>query len=163
MVVETPTAVAAGVVLALFGSALLLWCALELRLRHRLRAHGTPAVARVVADPDGQQEAFDSAPLLSYLAHAPAVPHSGRELRVVSDEHELTVLARPRGSTRLSRPAKFVPGMSVQVAYDARRPDRVVLAGPDDVRSLAGDLLWALLGVCALAGGAALLGRVLAG
>ncbi|WP_033822955.1 hypothetical protein [Kitasatospora sp. MBT63] len=188
---EQPTALAAGVVLAVFGSALLLWCAVELRLRHRLRRHGVRVTARVVADgtpgadpylePYGDASGeLDSAPLLAY-------PVAGRAdagvLRAVPDPadrsgagHVLggragddrigtgtgtgTVLARPRGHTPLRRPARLVPGTDVQVAYDARRPGRVVLAGHDSASAsaLLSDLFWALLGTSTLAGGLSLLG-----
>lgn len=63
--VETPTGMAAGVVLALFGGALLFWCACEVRLRHRLRRVGVPVPAQVVADGDAHG-ALDSAPLLAF-------------------------------------------------------------------------------------------------
>jgi hypothetical protein len=190
MDVETPTAVAAGVILSLFGSALLLWCALELRLRHHLRAHGIPATARVVPDRDLGRAAdrypqhdpddlddlddlddepvgdgfgpLDSAPLLRFTAHVPAAGVGRGELRVVEEETEQTVLARPRGRTLLRRPATLVPGTTVQVAYDVRRPSRVVLAPTDEPPSLQSDLFWALLGTGALAGGISLLTHVLA-
>ncbi|MEV4614997.1 DUF3592 domain-containing protein [Kitasatospora sp. NPDC049258] len=175
---EEPTALAAGVVLAAFGSALLLWCAAELRLRHRLRRHGVRVTARVVADrdPGGAPrlepygDAFgelDSAPLLAYPVTART---DGGTLRAVSDVHAGgpaaadrpgTVLARPRGHTPLRRPARLVPGTNVQVAYDARRPGRVVLAGADAASALLSDLFWALLGTSALAGGLSLLGAAL--
>ncbi|MEV6207429.1 DUF3592 domain-containing protein [Kitasatospora sp. NPDC051914] len=170
---ETPTAVAAGTVLTLFGSALLLWCAAELRLRHHLRRHGIPATARVVADGDPYGEPYgdtygelDSAPLLSYTA-LPSVEvvavrgaaEAGRARPVRAGE---TVLARPRGSTPLRRPSRMVPGALVQVMYDARRPSRVVLAGSEVLPTLASDVFWALLGTGALAGGLSLFASLLA-
>ncbi|MER5862123.1 DUF3592 domain-containing protein [Kitasatospora sp. NPDC002040] len=149
---ETPTALAAGVVLTGFGGALLLWCAVELRLRHHLRRHGVPATARVLADRDPYGEPYDdtygeldSAPLLSF----PAGPGE-------------SVLARPRGFTPLRRPSWLRPGTTVPVAYDARRPTRVVLTVPDAASAVPGDVFWALLGTSALAGGLSLLGTVLA-
>ncbi|MEU5384169.1 DUF3592 domain-containing protein [Kitasatospora cineracea] len=163
---ETPTTLVGGAVLTVFGSALLLWCAVELRLRHHLRRRGVPATAQVVADPDAAG-AMDSSPLLSY----PVEPSGGRadtgtgsgtvhELRPVSvpdDESHHLVLARPRGSTPLRRPVRLAPGAAVQVAYDPRRPDRVVLAAHEELPSLPADLFWALLGTSALAGGLTLL------
>lgn len=150
---ETPTALAAGVVLTVFGGALLLWCAVELRLRHYLRRHGVPATARVVADRDPFGEPcgdtageLDSAPLLAY--------------RTDSDE---PVLARPRGHTPLERPSWLRPGTEVRVAYDVRRPSRVVLMADGTVSTVPGDVFWGLLGSAALAGGLGLLGAVLAG
>ncbi|MFC6597062.1 hypothetical protein [Kitasatospora paranensis] len=167
---ETPTAVAAGGVLALFGGALLLWCAAELRLRHHLRRFGIPATARVVADGDPYGEPYgdtfgelDSAPLLSYIP-APAVElvpvHSPAACDMRSGRVE-PVLARPRGSTPLRRPSRLVPGTVVQVMYDARRPSRVVLAGTELLPTLLSDVFWALLGTTALAGGLTLLTAVL--
>lgn len=150
---ETPTAVAAGVVLTCFGSALLLWCAVELRLRHHLRRHGVPATARVIADRDPYGEPYgdtfgelDSAPLLAFPT-----------------DDGGSVLARPRGHTPLRRPSWLRPGVTVPVAYDAQRPTRVVLAMPDAASAVPGDVFWALLGTSALAGGLSLLGTVLAG
>ncbi|WP_346140290.1 DUF3592 domain-containing protein [Kitasatospora cinereorecta] len=173
---ETPTTLAGGAVLILFGGALLLWCAVELRLRHRLRRHGVAATARVVADGDpfgsDHDDTFgelDSAPLLAYTAvHASAgggrlSGAGGRELHAVEDEGRPSesVLARPRGHTPLRRPLHLVPGTLVQVAYDPRRPRRVVLAAHEDVPTLPADLFWALLGIAALAGGLTLLGAAL--
>ncbi|MER8186992.1 hypothetical protein [Kitasatospora sp. NPDC094015] len=175
---EEPTALAAGVVLAVFGSALLLWCAAELRLRHRLRRHGVRVTARVVADGDQGRtpylesygDAFgelDSAPLLAYPVGSRA---EAGTLRAVPDTavdgpagsgRSGTVLARPRGHTPLRRPARLVPGTDVQVAYDVRRPGRVVLAGTDAAPALLSDLFWALLGTSTLAGGLSLLGAAL--
>ncbi|MFG2824130.1 DUF3592 domain-containing protein [Kitasatospora sp. NPDC048365] len=199
---ETPTALAGGVVLTLFGGALLLWCAVELRLRHRLRRHGIPATARVVADvdpygmrPDEGFGALDSSPLLAYTALDGTVaqgplpggtpaggtvpggtpagsagtggtkrerPVGGYELRAVEEGSgpSRSVLARPRGHTPLRRPLRLVPGALVQVAYDPRRPSRVVLAAHEDVPTMPADLFWALLGIAALAGGATLLATV---
>ncbi|RAJ42314.1 hypothetical protein K353_02666 [Kitasatospora sp. SolWspMP-SS2h] len=182
---ETPTTLVGGAVLTVFGSALLLWCAVELRLRHRLRRYGVPATAQVVADPD-PAAAMDGSPLLSY----PVVSPGGRtglaadlpaglpaDLAVAADAgagtvHELRplavpdgtsrlVLARPRGNTPLRRPARLVPGAAVQVAYDPRRPDRVVLAAHEELPSLPADLFWALLATSALAGGLTLLALAL--
>ncbi|MFD9129906.1 hypothetical protein [Kitasatospora sp. NPDC059571] len=178
---ETPTAVAAGGILTLFGGALLLWCAAELRLRHHLRRHGVPATACVVADGDPYGEPYgdtfgelDSAPLLSYTpaavvepvpveasaVHTPAActPAAGGRRPARSR----AVLARPRGATPLRRPARLVPGTVVQVMYDARRPSRVVLAGTEVMPTLVNDVFWALLGTTALAGGLTLLTAVLA-
>ncbi|MDH6124558.1 DUF3592 domain-containing protein [Kitasatospora sp. GP82] len=159
---ETPTATAAGFVLMLFGGALLLWCALELRLRHHLRRHGVPATARVVADGDPYGEPYgdpygelDTAPLLAYCT-LPTVGSAG-------PGPAESVLSRPRGHTRLCRPAGLAPGATVQVAYDARRPSRVVLAACETRPSLPGDVFWALLGTSALAGGLTLLASAFSG
>ncbi|MFJ5230565.1 DUF3592 domain-containing protein [Kitasatospora sp. NPDC088391] len=176
---ETPTTLVGGAVLAVFGSALLLWCAVELRLRHRLRRSGVPATARVLADPDAGG-GMDSSPLLSYpvepvepvvsaasgtsgASGAWNVHGSVHELRptVLPGEPDRPVLARPRGHTPLRRPARLAPGTAVQVAYDPRRPDRVVLAAHEDLPSLPADLFWALLGTSALAGGLTLLALAL--
>lgn len=170
---ETPTAVAAGVVLTLFGSALLLWCAAELRLRHHLRRHGIPATARVVADGEPFGEPYgdtygelDSAPLLSYtvLPAVGIVPvhdvSDGGGTHLVRAAE--AVLARPRGTTPLRRPARLVPGAIVQVRYDARRPSRVVLAGTEILPAMGSDIFWALLGTGALAGGLSLFASLLA-
>lgn len=169
---ETPTAVVAGAVLTLFGGALLLWCAAEVRLRHHLRRHGIPAAAQVVADGDPYGELYgdtygelDSAPLLAYTA-LPAVEmvpvrgssDAGAAQPVRAAE---AVLARPRGSTPLRRPTRLVPGAIVQVMYDARRPSRVVLAGPDILAGFAADIFWTLLGAAALAGGLSLFALLL--
>lgn len=144
----------AGVVLALFGSALLLWCAFELRLRHHLRRHGVSVAARVVADGDPYGEPYgdpygelDSAPLLSYFTLPSVGLASGRSE---------SVLARPRGITPLRRPSVLAPGAIVQVSYDARRPSRVVLAAGETISALPSDIFWALLGTSALAGGLSL-------
>ncbi|WP_033259902.1 MULTISPECIES: DUF3592 domain-containing protein [Kitasatospora] len=160
---ETPTTLVGGAVLTVFGSALLLWCAVELRLRHHLRRRGVPATAQVVADPDSVG-AMDGSPLLSYPVEAPgssvgAGSGTVHELRPVFGEAEphWLVLARPRGNTPLRRPVRLAPGAAVQVAYDPRRPDRVVLAAHEELPSLPADLFWALLATSALAGGLTLL------
>ncbi|MEV7216698.1 DUF3592 domain-containing protein [Kitasatospora cineracea] len=162
---ETPTTLVGGAVLTVFGSALLLWCAVELRLRHHLRRRGVPATAQVVVDPDAAG-AMDSSPLLSYpvelsggWADTGAGSGTVHELRPVAvpDGGRHLVLARPRGSTPLRRPVRLAPGAAVQVAYDPRRPDRVVLAAHEELPSLPADLFWALLGTSALAGGLTLL------
>ncbi|GAA2232482.1 MULTISPECIES: DUF3592 domain-containing protein [Kitasatospora] len=157
---ETQTATAAGSVLILFGGALLVWCALELRLRHRLRRHGVPATARVVVDGDPYGELYgdpygelDTAPLLSYST-LPTVGAAG------AGEAE-SVLSRPRGHTRLRRPAGLLPGAVVQVAYDARRPSRVVLAASETSPCLPSDVFWVLLGTSALAVGLSLIASAL--
>ncbi|MFJ1757719.1 DUF3592 domain-containing protein [Kitasatospora sp. NPDC088134] len=167
---ETPTALVGGAVLAVFGSALLLWCAVELRLRHRLRRSGIPATAQVVADPE-DGDGTDSSPLLSYAVE-PAEPVAAAARNAHGPVHALRptalpgepdrpVLARPRGHTPLRRPARLAPGTAVQVAYDPRRPDRVVLAAHEDLPALPADLFWALLGTSALAGGLTLLALAL--
>ncbi|MFD7730005.1 DUF3592 domain-containing protein [Kitasatospora phosalacinea] len=175
---ETPTTLVGGAVLTVFGSALLLWCAVELRLRHHLRRRGVPATAQVVADPD-RGTAMDSSPLLSYPVGVPGARSGGaagvdpgaargagrgivHELHPVGEtggpgESYRSVLARPRGSTPLRRPAGLVQGAAVQVAYDPRRPDRVVLAAHEDLPSLPADLFWVLFATSALAGGLTLL------
>ncbi|GLW70096.1 hypothetical protein Kpho02_23950 [Kitasatospora phosalacinea] len=177
---ETPTTLVGGAVLTVFGSALLLWCAVELRLRHHLRRRGVPATAQVVADPD-RGGAMDSSPLLSYPVEAPGVPAgsaagpgpapgtgTGTVHGVVHELHPVAgpggpgesyrlVLARPRGSTPLRRPVRLAPGAAVQVAYDPQRPERVVLAAHEELPSLPADLFWALLATSALAGGLTLL------
>jgi hypothetical protein len=139
--------------LALFGGALLFWCAAELRLRHRLRRHGVPVTALVVPD-TAQGQAGDPAPLLSY-ATLPALagPGEGAEATVV--------LSRPRGNTALSRPGTLLPGSSVRVSYDPRRPAQVVLTGLGTAASLPMDVFWTLLGTSSLAGGLSLLATAL--
>ncbi|MEV4558364.1 DUF3592 domain-containing protein [Kitasatospora sp. NPDC049285] len=157
---ETPTTLVGGAVLTIFGSALLLWCAVELRLRHRLRRHGVAATAQVVADRE-PAEALDGSPLLSYLTDPHSADPPGGRLAAVHElrpagafaEDGRLVLARPRGHTPLRRPPRLVPGAAVQVAYDPRRPDRVVLAAHQDLSTLPADLFWAVLGSSALAGG----------
>ncbi|GAA1993533.1 DUF3592 domain-containing protein [Kitasatospora viridis] len=149
---DGPTAAVAGGVLVLFGGALLFWCAAELRLRHRLRRRGVPVTALVVPD-TVRSQAADPAPLLSY-ATLPAVGAPG-------GRHEAGVLlARPRGSTPLSRPAALAPGSSVRVRYDPRDPSLVVLADRDRRDSLPQDAFWPLLGASALAVGLGLLVRL---
>ncbi|MFD7906271.1 DUF3592 domain-containing protein [Kitasatospora sp. NPDC059747] len=149
---DRTTAVVGGLVLALFGGALLLWCAAEVRLRHRVRRRGVPAEAVVVAEDDARGE-LDSAPLLAFSA-LPSVggPGAGRCAE--------RVLARPRGHTPLRRPVRFAPGTSVRICYDPRRPDRVVLAAGEISRPAVADLLWSALGTCCLAAGAGLLAAV---
>ncbi|MDH6137044.1 hypothetical protein P3T37_006475 [Kitasatospora sp. MAA4] len=154
---ETPTAVLAGSVLALFGGALLLWCAAEFLLRHQLRRHGIPATALVVADEQPGQ-ALDPAPLLAYATLPSVFPASdGSGGRGES----VDVLARPRGGTPLRRPAGLVPGSAVRVSYDPRRPARVVLTGAGTMASLPVDVFWTILGTSSLAGGLSLLASVL--
>ncbi|MEU6233174.1 DUF3592 domain-containing protein [Kitasatospora sp. NPDC047058] len=146
---ETTTAVVGGAVLALFGGALLLWCAAEVRLRRGVRRRGTAAVATVVADTEAHG-ALDSAPLLTFSAPAAiGGPGGARRAEVV--------LARPRGHTPLRRPPRFAPGTSVRISYDPRRPSRVVLAATETGRAVLTDLLWTALGAGCLAAGAALL------
>ncbi|MFJ3790644.1 DUF3592 domain-containing protein [Kitasatospora sp. NPDC090091] len=149
---EPTTATVGGAVLALFGGALLLWCAAEVRLRHRLRRRGVPAVATVVAETDAHGE-LDSAPLLSFSTLA-AVGGPGAARCAEA------VITRPRGHTPLRRPPGLVPGASVRVAYDPRRPTRVVLAAAETGRAALTDLLWAALGAGFLAAGALLLAAV---
>ncbi|WP_327678462.1 DUF3592 domain-containing protein [Kitasatospora sp. NBC_00458] len=151
---ETTTATAGGLILALFGGALLFWCAAEVRLRHRTRRRGVAAVATVVteSDPHG---GLDSAPLLSfsapagYSAQADAPAGPGRLGGVV--------LTRPRGHTPLRRPAGLSPGASVRISYDPRRPRLAVLAAEETPRAVVADLLWTALGLGCLAAGAILL------
>ncbi|MBV6696983.1 DUF3592 domain-containing protein [Kitasatospora aureofaciens] len=149
---DTTTAAVGGLVLALFGGALLLWCAAELRLRRRVRRRGVPAVAVVVAEDDAHGE-LDSAPLLAFSA-LPSVggPGAGR----VAER----VLTRPRGHTPLRRPDRFAPGASVRICYDPRRPSRVVLAAGEISRPAVADLLWSALGTGCLAAGVGLLAAV---
>ena len=154
---ETPTVVVAGGVLALFGGALLFWCAAELRLRHYLRRHGIPVTAQVVADPT-PVEALDPAPLLSF---APLPTVGGTVGRGAWGRSEpAPVLARPRGRTPLRRPPLLAPGSLVRVAYDPRRPARVVLTGVATAASLPLDVFWTILGTSSLAGGLSLLATV---
>ncbi|SDT68297.1 hypothetical protein SAMN05216371_3687 [Streptomyces sp. TLI_053] len=152
---ETTTATAGGAILALFGGALLLWCAAEARLRHRIRRRGLPAVATVLPESD-VHGALDSAPLLSFATRpVPGGRTGGAPGAEAAGE---LVLTRPRGHTPLRRPAHLVPGGSVRIAYDPHRPARAVLlaeeAGP---RPLVADLLWTALGLGCLAAGAVLL------
>ncbi|WP_329496040.1 DUF3592 domain-containing protein [Kitasatospora herbaricolor] len=159
---ETPTGFAAGVVLVLFGGALLFWCAVEMRLRHRVRRHGVPVSARVVAD-DDPYGTLDSAPLLSF-ATLPSVGPSGVSGAAGgaggatgSTGRGEAVVARPRGHTPLRRPAGLTIGSDVRVAYDPRRPGLVVLAAGETGSTLASDVFWTLLGAGSLAGGLGLL------
>ncbi|MFG2843808.1 DUF3592 domain-containing protein [Kitasatospora sp. NPDC048296] len=147
---DTTTATVGGLVLTLFGGALLLWCAAEVRLRHRVRRRGVPAVATVVAENEVHGQ-LDSAPLLSFSVLPPAAegPGGGRIAELV--------LTRPRGHTPLRRPESFAPGASVRVCYDPDRPCRAVLAAGEISRAAVTDLLWSALGVCCLAAGAGLL------
>ncbi|MFJ5118759.1 MULTISPECIES: DUF3592 domain-containing protein [unclassified Kitasatospora] len=146
---ETTTATVGGIVLALFGSALLLWCAAEVRLRHLVRRRGVPAVATVVVEAHAHGE-LDSAPLLSFSAMASVGgPGAGRCAEAV--------LTRPRGHTPLRRPVRFSPGTAVRISYDPRRPSRAVLAAAETGRVALTDLLWSSLGVGSLAAGACLL------
>ncbi len=165
---ETPTAMGAGVVLTIFGGGLLFWCALELRLRHHLRRHGVSVTARVVADADPYGEPYgdpygelDSSPLLAYstlptVGLVPGRGEAGGEARGECGRSE-SVLARPRGITPLRRPAAFTPGALIQVAYDARRPSRVVVTAGQTIPALPSDIFWALLGTSTLACGLSLL------
>ncbi|MER7580733.1 DUF3592 domain-containing protein [Kitasatospora sp. NPDC097691] len=149
---DTTTATVGGLVLALFGGVLLLWCAAEVRLRHRVRRRGVAAVATVVADDDAHGQ-LDSAPLLSFSV-PPSVGGSGA-CRVAGLVH-----TRPRGHTPLRRPARFAPGTPVRICYDPQRPSRVVLAAGEIGRAAVADLLWSALGVACLAAGAGLLAAV---
>ncbi|MEE1829245.1 DUF3592 domain-containing protein [Streptomyces sp. BE20] len=164
---ETTTATVGGLILALFGGALLFWCAAEVRLRHRVRRRGVPTVATVVAESD-PHGGLDSAPLLSYSASvqagyaAPAAVRAGTAGTAVAATAapgrigEL-VLTRPRGRTPLRRPAGLSPGASVRIAYDPRRPGLAVLAAEEGPRAVVADLLWATLGLVCLSAGALLL------
>ncbi|WP_405005695.1 hypothetical protein OHV13_17245 [Kitasatospora purpeofusca] len=149
-------------IFALFGGALLLWCAAEARLRHRIRCRGLPAVATVVAESD-VHGALDSAPLLSFATRPvpggrPAGRTAGRTGGAPGVEAGELVLTRPRGHTPLRRPAHLVPGGSVRIAYDSRRPGHAVLAAEEaGPRPLVADLLWTALGLGCLAAGAVLL------
>ncbi|MGV9269928.1 hypothetical protein ACWDRR_35350 [Kitasatospora sp. NPDC003701] len=152
---DTTTAMVGGTVLALFGGALLLWCAAEVRLRHRVRRRGVPAVATVVAEADPRGE-LDSAPLLSFSAPAAtAGPGPGRCAELV--------ITRPRGHTPLRRPARFAPGTSVRISYDPHRPSRAVLAAAETGRAAVADLLWTSLGTGCVAAGAVLITAGLTG
>ncbi|MFD7411482.1 DUF3592 domain-containing protein [Kitasatospora purpeofusca] len=149
-------------ILALFGGALLLWCAAEALLRHRIRRRGLPAVATVVPESD-VHGALDSAPLLSFATRPapggrPTGQSAGRTGGTPGGEAGELVLTRPRGHTPLRRPAHLVPGGSVRIAYDPRRPDHAVLAAEEaGPRPLVADLLWTALGLGCLAAGAVLL------
>ncbi|WP_377270097.1 DUF3592 domain-containing protein [Peterkaempfera sp. SMS 1(5)a] len=136
--VEAPTGVAAGAVLTAFGGALLYWCAAEVRLRRYLRHHGVRTVARVVAD-RLPAEADDPAPALAYTT---------------ADRAD-SLVSRPRGRTRLRRPARLSPGTLVQISYDPRQPSRLVLA--DGLRIGPTDAFWTILGAGCLAAGLAVL------
>ncbi|MGW6913413.1 hypothetical protein ACWGB8_06270 [Kitasatospora sp. NPDC054939] len=105
-------------------------------------------MARVVAESDAFGE-LDSSPLLSFPVLA-SVGGAGTGRGEV-------VLARPRGHTPLRRPVRFAPGTAVDVAYDPRRPSRVVLAAGETGRAAVADLLWTALGAACLAGGCCLL------
>ncbi|MFE6049498.1 DUF3592 domain-containing protein [Kitasatospora sp. NPDC056446] len=149
---DTTTATVGGLVLALFGGVLLLWCAAEVRLRHQVRRRGVPAVATVVAEDDAHGQ-LDSAPLLSFSV-PPSVGGSGA-CRIAG-----LVQARPRGHTPLRRPDRFAPGAPVRICYDPQRPTRVVLAAGEIGRAAVADLLWSTLGVACLGAGAGLLAAV---
>ncbi|MFD5461505.1 DUF3592 domain-containing protein [Kitasatospora sp. NPDC127059] len=149
---DTTTATVGGLVLVLFGGALLLWCAAEVRLRHRVRRLGVPVVATVVAENDVHGQ-LDSAPLLSFSVP----PGSGGSGAARIAE---LVLTRPRGHTPLRRPERFAPGAAVRIRYDPDRPCRAVLAAGEVGRAPAVDLLWSALGVVCLAAGAGLLAAV---
>ncbi|MFI6153990.1 DUF3592 domain-containing protein [Kitasatospora sp. NPDC051170] len=152
---DTTTATVGGAVLALFGGVLLLWCAAEVRLRHRVRRRGVEAVATVVAEDDDHGQ-LDSSPLLSF----PVRP-SAKESNTSSGRLAELVLTRPRGHTPLRRPGRFAPGASVRICYDPRRPSRAVLAAGEVGRAAVTDLLWSALGVACLLAGAALLAAAL--
>ncbi|MFJ9946640.1 DUF3592 domain-containing protein [Kitasatospora sp. NPDC091207] len=152
---DTTTATVGGTVLALFGGALLLWCAAEVRLRHLVRRRGVATVATVVAEADAHGE-LDSAPLLSFSA--PAATGGSGPGRCTE-----LVLTRPRGHTPLRRPARFAPGVSVRISYDPRRPSRAVLAAAETGRAAVADLLWSSLGTGCVAAGAVLIAAGLTG
>ncbi|MFJ7249135.1 DUF3592 domain-containing protein [Kitasatospora sp. NPDC098652] len=159
---DTTTATVGGLVLALFGGALLLWCAAEVRLRHRVRRSGIPVVATVVAEKDVHGR-LDSSPLLSFSVR-PAVSGSGSGTGTGSGSGsgriaEL-VLTRPRGHTPLRRPERFAPGTPVRICYDPYRPRRAVLAAGEIGRAAVVDLLWCALGVACLGAGAGLLAAI---
>ncbi|MGW3042492.1 hypothetical protein ACWC9T_21200 [Kitasatospora sp. NPDC001159] len=149
---DTTTATVGGLVLALFGGVLLLWCAAEVRLRHRVRRLGVSTVATVVAENDAHGQ-LDSAPLLSFSVLPPVDGSAGGRISEL-------VLTRPRGHTPLRRPERFAPGASVRVCYDPDRPCRAVLAAGEVGRVVVADLLWSALGGCCLAAGAGLLAAV---
>ncbi|MFE4517819.1 DUF3592 domain-containing protein [Kitasatospora sp. NPDC056783] len=149
---DTTTAMVGGLVLALFGGVLLLWCAAEVRLRLWVRRRGVPAVATVMAEDDVHGQ-LDSAPLLSF-----SVPLSAGGTGVCGIAG--LVVARPRGHTPLRRPDRFAPGASVRICYDPQCPSRVVLAAGEVGRAAVADLLWSTLGAGCLAAGAGLLASV---
>ncbi|MFJ3214717.1 DUF3592 domain-containing protein [Kitasatospora sp. NPDC086801] len=149
---DTTTATVGGLVLALFGGVLLLWCAAEVRLRHRVRRSGASAVATVVVEDEAHGQ-LDSAPLLSFSVLPPAEGVGAGRIAEL-------VLTRPRGHTPLRRPDRFAPGASVRICYDPRRPSRVVLAAGEISRAAVADLLWSVLGLGCLAAGAGLLSAV---
>ncbi|MEU4113371.1 DUF3592 domain-containing protein [Kitasatospora sp. NPDC028055] len=163
---DTTTATVGGLVLALFGGALLLWCAAEVRLRHRVRRSGIPVVATVVAEKDVHGR-LDSAPLLSFSVR-PAVGGSGTGAGIGigtaagSGPGRIAelVLTRPRGHTPLRRPERFAPGSPVRICYDPDRPRRAVLAAGEIGRAAVVDLLWCALGVACLGAGAGLLAAI---
>ncbi|MFD7450251.1 DUF3592 domain-containing protein [Kitasatospora sp. NPDC059827] len=155
---DTTTATVGGLVLALFGGALLLWCAAEVRLRHRVRRSGVPVVATVVAERDVHGQ-LDSAPLLSFSV-PPAVGGAGSGSGSGSGRIAELVLTRPRGHTPLRRPERFAPGAPVRICYDPDRPRRAVLAAGEIGRAAVVDLLWCALGVACLGAGAGLLAAI---
>ncbi|MEV7597936.1 DUF3592 domain-containing protein [Kitasatospora sp. NPDC089797] len=163
---DTTTAAVGGTVLVLFGGVLLLWCAAELRLRHRVRRRGVPAVATVVAENDVHGQ-LDSAPLLSFSV-LPTIggPHAAGTGGAVgtggsgAGRIAELVLTRPRGHTPLRRPERFAPGASVRICYDPDRPCRAVLAAGETGRGAAVDLFWSALGVACLGAGAGLLAAI---
>ncbi|MBV2154755.1 DUF3592 domain-containing protein [Kitasatospora sp. SUK 42] len=148
---DTTTATVGGLLLALFGGVLLLWCAAEVRLRHRVRRVGVSAVATVVAENDAHGQ-LDSAPLLSFSVRPPADGPGTGAGRIAE-----LVLTRPRGHTPLRRPERFAPGASVRICYDPHRPSRAVLAAGEVGRAAVTDLLWSALAVSCLVAGAGLL------
>ncbi len=164
---ETPTGMAAGIVLTLFGGALLLWCAVEMRLRLCLRRFGVPVSARVVADADAYG-ALDSAPLLAFSTLPAMVSVAVGGMRTVASAsggavgRSEAVVTRPRGHTPLRRPARLGVGTAVRVAYDPRCPSRVVLMTGEAGPTLPADLLWAALGTASLTGGLGLLASLAA-
>ncbi|MFB7907432.1 MULTISPECIES: DUF3592 domain-containing protein [unclassified Kitasatospora] len=155
---DTTTATVGGLVLALFGGALLLWCAAEVRLRHRVRRSGVPVVATVVAERDVHGQ-LDSAPLLSFSV-PPTVGGAGPGSGSGSGRIAELVLTRPRGHTPLRRPERFAPGAPVRICYDPDRPRRAVLAAGEIGRAAVVDLLWCALGVACLGAGAGLLAAI---
>ncbi|WBP88083.1 DUF3592 domain-containing protein [Kitasatospora cathayae] len=156
---ETTTATVSGLVLALFGGVLLLWCAAEVRLRHRVRRLGVSAVATVVAESDGHGQ-LDSAPLLSFSVLPTVLPTIGDDKGSGAGRIAELVLTRPRGHTPLRRPERFTPGASVRICYDPDRPRRAVLAAGEVGRAAVVDLLWSALGAACLVAGAGLLAAV---